>query len=73
MSADRPMNVDEMMAWLRAHPDQPFFSLWSGKRLLIGTRNDSGEIVAWDCTVNEDRFAFDRARSSVPGAGGREQ
>jgi hypothetical protein len=67
MSAERPMNVDEMIAWLRAHPDEPFHTLWSAGRLLVGTRNDDGEIMAWDCAVTADRMEFDRPRGARKG------
>lgn len=52
MSARNPQTVDEMIAWLRANPGEPFRTSYSAKRLLVGTRSDTGELMAWDCYVD---------------------
>ena len=59
MSPENPRTVDEMIAWLRAHPDEPFRTSYSAKRLLVGTRSDDGELAAWDCSVDAHAWDLD--------------
>ncbi len=60
MSDVDPRNVTEMVAWLRAHPKEPFLTSYSGNRLLVGTRNDDGELRAWECAVKDQAWELNR-------------
>lgn len=46
-------NASDALEWLRVNRDEPFCFIWSGNQLIIGTRNDDGEIDAWKCAVVE--------------------
>jgi hypothetical protein len=59
-----PDSVSEMLAWLRAHPEEPFFSVFCGGRLVIGTRDDDGELNAWACEVADHAWDYDDAARS---------
>jgi hypothetical protein len=67
MSSDHPTTVTEMIRWLRAHPEEPFFTIYRAKRLIVGTRNDEGELHAYDCTVRDEAVERDNLAQAPEG------
>lgn len=62
--------AQDVIGWLKAHPSEPFVSVFSARALIIGTRNDDGELNAYVCDVTTHAFAIDRRRArSSPGRG----
>ena len=59
--ATQPQTTNEVIAWLRAHPEEPFYTLCGRDELVVGTRNDDGELNAYECKIVVHAYEHDPA------------